>query len=133
MILEKNKRFLTPETVEAYWNHSFGWVGHPRCENQGDVEKEFIENREKLEIIGGVVDETLSYEYDEFAVVRYKEDLYLLETSGCSCPSPVETWHIIHGPITKEQLLSEIKVGNYQGYSLPGHLEKDLLAVVESA
>jgi hypothetical protein len=79
------------------------------------------------------VDETLSYEYDECAVVRYKGNLYLLQTSGCSCPSPTETWRVILGPYTKEDLLSQIKSGNYQGYTLPEHLEADLIAVIEAA
>lgn len=133
MILDKEKRFLTPETVECYWDHPFGWVGHPRCEHQKEVEREFIANREKLEIIGGVVDETLSYEYNEFAVVKYKRKLYLLETSGCSCPSPTETWYIVHGPSTKKELIKSINAGDYQGYTLPEHLEKDLIAVIEAA
>jgi len=131
MILEPEKRFLSEE--EKSYSHPFYWVGHPECYSPDDLEKEFIQNRTKLEIIGGVIDETLSYEYDEFAVVLYKNELYLLETSGCSCPSPGETWRIIHGPVTKAELLKEIKAGNYKGYTLPSQLEQDLIKVIEAA
>jgi len=133
MILQLEQRFIKEESVESYWDRPFGWVGHPRCDNPGEFEKQFIENRSKLEVIGGVVDDTLSWEYDDFAIVRYKRHLYLLETSGCSCPSPTETWRVIHGPMKKAELIKEIKSGNYRGYTLKPHIEEELLKVVDAA
>lgn len=133
MILKIEERFMPEGSTENYWDFSFGWVGHPRCDNPGELEMEFIKNRSKLEVIGGVVDATLSYEYDDFAIVRYKRHLYLLETSGCSCPSPTETWRVIHGPMTKREIIQEIKSGNYRGYTLKPVMEEELLKVVEAA
>ena len=130
MILQLADRFLKPDD-KSYWR-DFGWVAHPAAVANNELDKEMVANRYKLEIIGGVVDETLSYEYDEFAVVRYKRKLYLFETSGCSCPDPTETWSV-QGPYTKKELHDEIKKGNYSGYTLPKHLEEDLLKVIDAA
>jgi hypothetical protein len=111
---------------------AFYWVGHAACESPTDIEKELIAHKSQIEFIGGVSDDNLSYEYDEFAVIRYKRKLYLLETSGCSCPDPSETWRVVCGPTTKTQLVKEIKAGNYQGYTLPKHLEADLILAIEN-
>lgn len=133
MILQLKDRFLSPLTWDSYYEHPFGWVGAPEGGGSSDLAKEIRENRQSLEIIGGVVDSTLSYEYDEFALVRYKRKLYLLQTSGCSCPSPTETWGIVHGPVGKRELIKEIKAGNYEGYTLPSHLGEELLQVIDAA
>jgi hypothetical protein len=131
MILDKKDRYIKEE--QTYYDHPFGWVGAGAGGGQNPIDQVFKENRHKIEIIGGVVDHNLSYEYDEFALVRWKSKLYLLETSGCSCPSPDETWGTVHGPITKTELTKEIKAGNYTGYTLPAHLEQELLEVIEAA
>ena len=130
MILQLADRFLKEET--RTYERPFGWVAHPAGGSLNPVEKELVENRTKLEIIGGVVDDQLSWEYDEFAVVRYQRKLYLFETSGCSCPDPTETWRVT-GPFTKAELLKEIKAGNYGGFTLPEHLEEELKQVVDAA
>jgi hypothetical protein len=144
LILELKDRFLPPAGVECSYDHLFYWVGHPASSrpagSTGDsakdaynaLQNEFIANRDKLEILGGVTDPNACYDYDEFAVVRYKRKLYLLETSGCSCPSPSETWGIVHGPTTKTELVKSIKKGDYQGYTLPEWAEAELLAAIES-
>ncbi len=129
MILQLADRFLTED--DRSYVRDFGWVAHPAGGYANEVAKELIANRTKLEVIGGVTDDTLSYAYDEFAVVRYKRKLYLFETSGCSCPDPTETWTVA-GPFTKAELLKEIKSGNYGGYTLPKHLEEELKRVVDA-
>lgn len=139
MILFGDDRFfpkMKDEDIPSY-GHPFWWVGHPASregKNEYSVlHREFITNRHKLEIIGGVDDPNACYDYDEFAIVRYKRKLYLLETSGCSCPSPSETWSIIHGPTTKAALIAAIKAGEYQGYTLPEWAEAELLKVIAEA
>lgn len=111
------------------------WPGHPQCEHapDGSIERDMINNNTELEVIGGVEDPNASYSYDDFALVRFRGELYLLESSGCSCPSPSETWRVVHGPATKEELVAVIKAGDYEGYTLPSGTEQFLLEVIDAA
>ena len=73
----------------GYW-----WVGHPRCERPGEKEHILIDNRDKLDFISGVSDPDADYSYDEYAIVKLDGVYFLCQTSGCSCPSPSETWYV---------------------------------------
>lgn len=81
------------------------WIGHPRCESPSEREKFLIEHREDIEVIAQIADTDACYSYDDYAVIRVlvrgrskRESFYLLNTSGCSCPSPSETWCVVLGP-----------------------------------
>ena len=123
---------LRPLNNAVYSSYeSFSWIGDPACISPSDIEREFIAHRDELELLGGVVDETLSYEYDEIAVVMWKRRYYLLQTQGCSCPDPSETWGIVAGPKSRADLAAVVRAGEYQGFTLPEHLEVELLKVIE--
>lgn len=110
----------------------FWWVGHSSCDRRGDVEKLLISRRADISVIGGVVDETLSYEYDEFALILLDDQYYLLQTSGCSCPSPSETWGVDIGPATLQEIRNFITGGHYEGYTLPKKREADFIALIDA-
>jgi hypothetical protein len=118
-------------TKTSSWEEDFGWVGHPDCQNSGEVEKELIENRYNLEIIGGVVDKDADYSYDDFALILFKKKYYLLQTSGCSCPSPSETWGVDIGPTTLKKIRDFITGGHYDGYTVPKKQESEFLALID--
>ena len=46
----------------------------------------------------------LRFEYDELALIELDGMFYILQTSGCSCPSPSETWIIDKGPGTRSEV-----------------------------
>jgi len=83
-------------------------------------------------LIGGVVDENAGYEYDEFALVQIDGVFYLLQTIGCSCPSPSETWHVRHKG-TIADIRAAIISGEYDGYTLPGRKRDEFLALIDKA
>jgi hypothetical protein len=118
------------------YHQSWGWVAHPDRRHEkslDDAEKVIVENRYKLEIIGGVSDNEADYSYNDWALCKLKNKYYLLSTSGCSCPSPKETWYIEIGPTTLKQIEKHIKSGAYEGYTLPKKQEADFLALIEEA
>lgn len=65
-----------------------------------------IARRADLIVYGEVHDAEACYSYDDWALVSLDGRYYLLSTSGCSCPSPSETWGIAYGPCT----LAEMRV-----------------------
>jgi hypothetical protein len=110
----------------------FYWVGSPAAENMSEEMKVLSDRRFEIEIHGGVSDESLSYAYDEMALCELDGQFYLLSTSGCSCPSPSETWDIDIGPTTLEKIKEHILNGDYQGYTLPEAEQKELLSLIDS-
>lgn len=108
------------------------WVGHPDCDSPGVEEQLLIDRRADIRIIGSIVDDTLSYEYDEFALVELDGLFYLLQTSGCSCPSPSETWGVDIGPTTLQEIRNFITGGHYEGYTLPKKREADFIALIDA-
>lgn len=74
-------------------SYDFRWVGHPDG-GDGARNEDLIKNRSQIYVYGIVDDNDASYSYDSWALVRFKRKFYLLRTSGCSCPSPTETWGI---------------------------------------
>lgn len=115
------------------YDQAYGWVGSPRCENPGDSERFIIENRFKLTIIGGVEDKDADYSYDDWALVRLGEKFWLLSTSGCSCPSPSETWRVEIGPATLNQVRKHVVDGDYQGYTVPKKQLDEFIALIDKA
>lgn len=115
-------------------DQDFYWVGHPDVGEPSDLMmQELIEHRYELDIIGGIVDDEASYDYDEFALVKWQDKFYLLSTSGCSCPSPTETWMIEIGPATIEEIRAKILSGDYAGYTLPKKKSDEFLLLLKKA
>lgn len=69
------------------------WVANPACSEPSDNDNLLIDNRDKVCLVAECSNANLSWEYDETAVVYLRDHgWFLLGTSGCSCPSPNETW-----------------------------------------
>jgi len=102
-----------------------GWIGHPACENASDIEKKLIANRQDIEVIAEIEDENACYSYDSYAIVTLNGDYYLLNTSGCSCPDPKETWSCVWGPGKKDALCAEINA--YVEFSVPARQRQQFL------
>lgn len=119
----------------------FSWVAHPdglRSNYNGntkdtDTEAMLVSRRYDLEIIGGVSDEEASYSYDDWALCELDGRYYLLSTSGCSCPSPEETWRLEIGPATLAEIRGHITDGKYAGYTLPARQMDEFLALIDGA
>lgn len=85
------------------------WVGHPDGGSGGD-ERKLIDRRAEVEVCDlEVHDAEANYSYHDYALVRLDGLWYLLETSGCSCPSPSETWTITFGPDTLKNIRLAVK------------------------
>lgn len=121
---------LNPE--KGSYDQEWGWVGHDECDNPGPQELELIKHRYELEIHGGIVDEEACYSYDDWAVCSLGDDFYLLATSGCSCPSPSETWRVETGPTTVDGIRKHLLSGDYEGYTVPSRQQNEFLALLDS-
>lgn len=121
---------------KEHYDQEFGWVAHPDgaygCRIDG-LDKQLVDHRYELDILGGVTDDEASYSYDNWALVRWKGDLYLFRTSGCSCPSPTETWVVEIGPATKEEIKAKLQSGDYAGYTMPNRQMKDFMELLDKA
>lgn len=112
---------------------SWYWVAHPAGGCDTPETTKLIENRYKLWIYGGVEDKEASYSYDDWALVKLGRDWYLLSTSGCSCPSPSETWRIEIGPATLLKIRAHVTGGYYDGYTVPKKQMDDFIALLDAA
>ena len=109
------------------------WVGHPNCDTKRPLEELLIARRADIELLGTIEDKDASYSYDDFALVRLDADYYLLNTTGCSCPSPSETWHVEIGPATLDEIEAFLLGGHYQGYTVPKRQMDEFLAALSAA
>ncbi len=55
-------------------------------------ERHFVENHDRAETLAESSDPDASYDYDDYALALLDGRYYVFNTSGCSCPSPEETW-----------------------------------------
>ena len=120
------------DSSKQYYDQPYGWVAHPNASPVNEVEKFLVENRYKLNILGGVEDEEASYSYDDWALCELEGKYYLLSTSGCSCPSPTETWRVEIGPATIPEIRAYVTSGAYDGYTLPKKQECDFIALLDA-
>jgi hypothetical protein len=119
----------------------FYWVAHPDGIGGGyngntkeiDTESMLVSRRYDLEIIGGIHDEEANYSYDDWVLCELDGRYYLLATSGCSCPSPSETWRLEIGPATLADIRAHVTSGQYEGYTVPGRQMAEFLALIDSA
>jgi hypothetical protein len=107
---------------DLYADHpsAYPWVGSPRYqgEHTDDVLR-LIENRARVRVLGGWSDPDAEWSYDEIALVELDGDYYALTTSGCSCPSPSETWCVDFGPATLAELRDWCARGSHADALLP--------------
>ncbi len=103
------QKFLPIPESEGFWDDPTGyyWAGSPACISPTPEEKVIISARAagRLWFLGGVSDPDPCYSYDEYVIVKVGRVSYLLRTSGCSCPSPEETWHVISKANSTRRLL----------------------------
>jgi hypothetical protein len=125
---------------KEYYEQEFGWVAHPEGTGSyygrsdlDNIEKEVVARRYELDIIGGISDNDASYSYDDWALAKLDGKYYLFSTSGCSCPSPTETWRIEIGPATLAQVRKHVLDGDYDGYTMPKKQMEDFVALLDKA
>jgi hypothetical protein len=111
------------------------WIGNPRCESPRDVERELIARRADLVVFGYVVDADACYSYDDYALVRLDAAYYLLRTSGCSCPSPTETWEVALGPCALDAVEAHLRANEKDGsgYGVTVRQFAEFVALVDLA
>lgn len=79
---------------EALWG--IDWPGHPSGGVNGPVEESLRHAPESWQCLRVENDPEADYSYDDLALMRRSDGLYaLVRTSGCSCPSPTETWGVV--------------------------------------
>ena len=80
------------------------WVQHistggssygSRTSELTDDELHFLKNHDRAETLVETEDPHADYSYDDYALAVLDEQFYVFNTSGCSCPSPSETWDLI--------------------------------------
>lgn len=125
---------------KEHYDQEFGWVAHEdglstykSSEPINLVEQVLVARRYELEILGGVTDETASYSYDDWALCELDGEYYLFSTSGCSCPSPNETWRVEIGPATLQEIRNHVISGHYDGHTLPKKQESDFIKLIDEA
>lgn len=102
------------------------WVGS-YATNVGPDERLICDNADKAVVLAEASDDSLSWEFDVLAVVYLRgEGYFICQAGGCSCPSPSETWEVVHRYKTKRAVMKAIEDGEYQGYTLPSYAVADL-------
>lgn len=115
-------------------NDSCEWIAHPSGGGGDEESKKLIARRAELDVIGRVNDAEADYSYDDYALVRLGAKYYLLNTSGCSCPSPTETWVIAHGPVGLEAMKTYLlDVDKVHGYGVTHRQHKEFLDLIRVA
>lgn len=64
-------------------------------DNLSANEKILVDGRERANTIAFSEDPAACYSYDDWALVELEGCYYIVNTSGCSCPSPDETWELM--------------------------------------
>lgn len=124
-----------------YYEQEWGWVAHPDALNggpyggrsSGEAEQFLVDNRYNLNIIGGIADNEASYSYDDWVLVELNGQYWMLSTSGCSCPSPRETWRIEKGPASLADIRKHVIDGDYEGYTMPKKQLSDFVELLDKA
>lgn len=109
------RHFLPPLSRDIYSGAGY-WIGYPNGEKGNEA---VIEARKAgtLYLIAFIEDADASYSFDELGIVRIGGKYYVVQASGCSCPSPTETWVVVseHGSV--EDALLSVLNGEYRGYT----------------
>ena len=87
-----------------------------------------------MQVFGVINDAEASYSYHDYALVRLHGEWYLLETAGCSCPSPSETWGVTRGPTTLGDIRRFIQEeGGERGWGVTKRQNAEFVALVDDA
>jgi len=80
------------------------WPGHPAGCAKSESEISLRDEPSRWKCLHVSNDPGADYSYDDLALMVRDDGLYVLvETTGCSCPSPTETWGVV-----KEGTLSDM-------------------------
>lgn len=121
------------DTIPYRLNES-DWMAHPGCEGAQEMERLLIERRADVWCYGTVEDAEASYSYEDYALVSLDDVFYLLRTSGCSCPSPTETWGVIHyGTLDEIEKYLRDDVADPQGFTVTKRQADEFMALVSKA
>lgn len=90
-------------------NWGYDWIAHPSGGNANPASQELKDHRNEITVLWEIGDDDAGYSFDDWALIRYRKKLYLLETSGCSCPSPCEEWGIVVGPASAKEIRTYLK------------------------
>lgn len=116
---------------KSYWEQDFGWVGHPEATPPPGTEDELLVSRRfDIEIHGGVMDKDACYSYDDFALCELDGKFYLLQTTGCSCPSPSETWRVVSSG-TIDNIKAYVLDPLMSTYEVPFKQRAEFLAIID--
>lgn len=124
----------TADEGEGYLTPGY-WVGSGACERQTDAEKSVIEARAagKVQVFDVIQDKNADYSFDDWALCLIDKKWWLISTSGCSCPSPTETWRVEIGPATLKEIRAHVEGGHYEGYTLPVKQKADFTDMLDRA
>lgn len=92
--------------IERMWNESsrrsalwgISWPGHPRGAGaeDGPAARSLTDEPERWKMVHASADPEADYSYDDLALMERDDGtVALVRTTGCSCPSPDETWGVI--------------------------------------
>lgn len=79
---------------DALWG--IDWPGHPDAAVKGATEESLRDWPDQWSLLRVEEDPDACYSYDDLALMRHSGGRYVLvRTTGCSCPSPTETWGVV--------------------------------------
>lgn len=116
------------------WQDPDYWIGAPESlyPNCPDSMRAINEHRSEIVLWGYVTDDDANYSYDDWVLIELYDVFYLLNTTGCSCPSPRETWTIATDPGTLEDQWNHLRSGNYHGWSVPGRQMEEFRVIFQN-
>lgn len=108
-------------------DYSLGWIGHPDAIDSASSanDKYLSAHRSECIVWGMVSGDDACYSYDDWALVELEGKFFLINTAGCSCPSPTETWHVACEPGSLQSQWDHLTTGDYSGWSVPGRQMED--------
>lgn len=112
----------------------YDWMASPDCEAPGADEALLISRRDDIDVIGTVEDAEADYSYDDWALIRLDGAYWVLSTSGCSCPSPRETWRAEVGPLSLDEVRTYfLDAAGEKGFGVTKHQHAEFMALVDLA
>lgn len=96
--------------VDTRIKHKYGYALGRSYQNLSVEEQQLLDNRDAAQILCEVHDGA-SYEYDDWALIQLNDTYYVVNTSGCSCPDPADTWYIVRAG-TKQDIVLELMGSN---------------------
>lgn len=84
-----------PSWIQSLRPDDEGSYGARNQSTLSDEEKRFVRDRDLAETIAEVADPYADYSYNSWALCSLDGCYYVFNTSGCSCPSPSETWELV--------------------------------------